>query len=425
MATFKRTGGVGKFKAEFIDGMLNNGYEREFAEACFKQIEGFGSYGFPESHAASFALLVYVSCWLKCHYPDAFACALLNSQPMGFYAPSQIVRDAQEHGVEVRNVDINHSDQVSVLEPGTPGGDRIWPQHADMRSDVRSTHAVRLGLGFVHGLKDDEANLIVARRGRGYDSVRDLWLRTGLGLSTLERLADADAFRSLGLRRREAKWAVGALRGGDGAENLPLFVAAGSPDTHPELGTDLPPMPPGEEISSDYRTLSLSLKGHPVSYLPNTLTARRIVPAGSLRDMPASRVITVAGLVLVRQRPGTASGVIFASLEDETGLANIIIWPKVFEANRTVVLGSRVMAVRGEVQKEGLVIHVIARQVHDLTPLRLELSDGADIGERMLANADEGKTGPHGSARGGDKHQDLEAERKRIQDAMPSGRNFH
>jgi len=425
MATFKRTGGVGKFKTDFIGGMRKNGYTQEFAEACFKQIEGFGSYGFPESHAASFALLVYVSCWLKCHYPDAFACALLNSQPMGFYAPSQIVRDAQEHGVEVRNVDINHSDLVSVLEPGTPGGDRVWWQHASMRDDIRSTKAVRLGLGFVKGLSDDDANLIVARRGRGYDSVRDLWLRTRLPPATLQKLADADAFTSLGLNRRDAQWAVLGLQGSDGAEMLPLFSAAGRPEHRDEEDANLPAMPPGEQVIHDYRTLSLSLKAHPVSFLRDTLTARRIVSAGALRDVPAGRVITVAGVVLVRQRPGTASGVIFASLEDETGLANIIVWPKVFEKYRPVVLGSRLMAVRGEVQKEGLVIHVIAREVFDMTPMLLDLASGLDIGEGMIANADEGKTGPHGSARGGDKRQDLEAERRRVHDALPSGRNFH
>ncbi|MDC9823985.1 error-prone DNA polymerase [Devosia sp. ZB163] len=425
MATFKRTGGVGKFKTDFIGGMRRNGYTQEFAEACFKQIEGFGSYGFPESHAASFALLVYVSCWLKCHYPDAFACALLNSQPMGFYAPSQIVRDAQEHGVEVRNVDINHSDLVSVLEPGTPGGDRVWQQHASMRDDIRSTNAIRLGLGFVKGLSDDDANLIVARRGRGYDSVRDLWLRTRLLPATLQKLADADAFTSLGLNRRDAQWAVLGLQGSDGAEMLPLFAAAGRPEHREEEDANLPAMPPGEQVIHDYRTLSLSLKAHPVSFLRDTLTARHIVSAGGLRDVPAGRVITVAGVVLVRQRPGTASGVIFASLEDETGLANIIVWPKVFEKYRSIVLGSRLMAVRGEVQKEGLVIHVIAREVFDMTPMLLDLASGLDIGEGMIANADEGKTGPHGSARGGDKRQDLEAERKRVHDALPSGRNFH
>lgn len=425
MATFKRTGGVGKFKAEFINGMLGNGYQRDFAEACFKQIEGFGSYGFPESHAASFALLVYVSCWLKCHFPDAFACALLNSQPMGFYAPSQIVRDAQEHGVEVRNVDINHSDLVSVLEPGTVGTDRIWAQHASMRGDIRSTNAIRLGLGFIKGLSDDDANLIVARRGRGYDSVRDLWLRTWLPQATLQKLAEADAFQSLGLSRRDAIWAVRGLNGNWGAENLPLFIASERPEGRVEADSNLPPMPPGEQVIHDYRTLSLSLKAHPVSFLRERLTAKRIVSAASLRDVPAGRVITTAGVVLVRQRPGTASGVIFASLEDETGLANIIVWPKVFEANRAVVLGSRLMAVKGEVQKEGLVIHVIARQVFDLTPMLLDLASGLDIGEAMVANADEGKTGPHGSARGKDRQHELEAERKRIRDALPSGRNFH
>ncbi|RYE49813.1 MAG: error-prone DNA polymerase [Hyphomicrobiales bacterium] len=425
MATFKRTGGVGKFKADFIGGMLKNGYQQDFAEACFKQIEGFGSYGFPESHAASFALLVYVSCWLKCHYPDAFACALLNSQPMGFYAPSQIVRDAQEHGVEVRNVDVNRSDLVSVLEPGTDGSDRVWRQHADMRNDIRSTNAIRLGLGFVKGLSDDDCNLIVARRGRGYDSVRDLWLRTGLPPATLQKLADADAFQSIGLNRRDAQWAVLGLQGGDGAENLPLFVAAGRPSHRYEPDANLPPMPPGEQVIHDYRTLSLSLKAHPVSFLRERLTAKGIVPAGSLRDIPAGRVVTTAGVVLVRQRPGTASGVIFASLEDETGLANIIVWPKVFEKYRRVVLGSRLMAVRGEVQKEGLVVHVIARQVFDMTPMLLDLASGLDIGEGMISNADEGKTGPHGSARGSDKQHELEAERKRIRDALPSGRNFH
>ena len=375
MATFKRTGGVGVFRDKFIGGMLAKGYAQEFSESCFKQIEGFGSYGFPESHAASFALLVYVSCWLKTHYPDAFACALLNSQPMGFYAPSQIIRDAQEHGVEVRDVDINRSDLESVLEAGTEGQDRIWPQHRSMRDDIRSNRAIRLGLNFIKGLSDDDANLIVARRGRGYDSVRDLWLRTGLGPAVLEKLAEADAFQSLGLSRRDALWAVKGLIGTDGADTLPLFVAAGRPGHKAEPDADLPPMPPGEEVIHDYRAMSLSLKAHPVSFLRQTLTSRRIIPADALRETPAGRIITVAGVVLVRQRPGTASGVIFASLEDETGLANIIVWPKIFEANRRVVLGARLMAVRGEVQKEGLVVHVIAREVYDLTPMLAELTD--------------------------------------------------
>lgn len=424
MATFKRTGGVGVFKDKFIGGMLAKGYKQEFADACFKQIEGFGSYGFPESHAASFALLVYVSCWLKAHYPDAFACALLNSQPMGFYAPSQIVRDAQEHGVEVRDVDVNLSDLESVLEEGTPGADRIWRQHADMRDDIRSNRAIRLGLGFVKGLNVDDANIIVARRGRGYDSVRDLWLRTGLGPAVLETLAAADAFQSLGLNRRDALWAVKGLGGGNGAEDLPLFVAAGRPGHSNEPDANLPPMPPGEEVIHDYRTLSLSLKAHPMSFVRETLNGKGITPAGRIREAVAGRIITTAGLVLVRQRPGTASGVIFASLEDETGLANIIVWPKVFERFRNVVLGARMMAVKGEVQKEGLVVHVIAREVYDLTPLLVDLAHGLDIGESMIARADEGKTGPHGS-RGTAQDNRADAERKRTQAALPAGRNFH
>lgn len=425
MATFKRTGGVGVFRDKFIGGMLAKGYKQEFAEACFKQIEGFGSYGFPESHAASFALLVYVSCWLKAHYPDAFACALLNSQPMGFYAPSQIVRDAQEHGLEVRNVDINQSDLESFLEPGTSGNDRIWDRHRDMRGDIRSTNAIRLGLNFIHGLSDDQANLIVARRGSGYDSIRDLWLRTGLGPSVLEKLADADAFGSLGLNRRDALWAVKGLQGSDGAETLPLFAAAGRPGHRDEADAALPSMPPGEEVIHDYRTLSLSLKAHPVSFMREALRAKRIVAADELRTIPAGRIVTTAGVVLVRQRPGTASGVIFASLEDETGLANIIVWPKVFEKYRRVVLGARMMAVRGEVQKEGLVVHLIAREVYDMTPALMKIADGHDMGDAVLANADEGKSRPKGSARILDKRGELLAERKRIHDALPSGRNFH
>jgi error-prone DNA polymerase len=424
MATFKRTGGVGVFRDKFIGGMLARGYKQEFAEACFKQIEGFGSYGFPESHAASFALLVYVSCWLKAHYPDAFACALLNSQPMGFYAPSQIVRDAQEHGIEVRDVDINLSDLESVLEDGTPIGDRIWRKHADMRDDIRSVRAIRLGLGFIKGLSPDDGNIIVARRGRGYDSVRDLWLRTGLGPPVLTKLAEADAFQSLGLNRRDALWAVKGLLGTDGAETLPLFAIAGRPEHRNEPDADLPPMPPGEEVIHDYRSLSLSLKAHPVSFLRDTLSRRGIVPADALRDIPAGRIIITAGVVLVRQRPGTASGVIFASLEDETGLANIIVWPKVFEANRRVVLGSRLMAVKGEVQKEGLVVHVIAREVFDFTPMLLDLASGHDIGDAAIARPDEGRTGPHGS-RSDERDREKDAERKRIRAALPSGRNFH
>jgi error-prone DNA polymerase len=294
-----------------------------------------------------------------------------------------------------------------------------------MQDDIRSTNAIRLGLSFIKGLCADDANLIVARRGTGYDSVRDLWLRTGLGPAVLEKLAAADAFQSLGLNRRDALWAVKGLLGTNGAETLPLFAITGRPEHRDEPDADLPPMPPGEEVVHDYRHLSLSLKAHPLSFLRETLSRRGIVPADALRDIPAGRVITTAGVVLVRQRPGTAKGVIFASLEDETGLANIIVWPKVFETYRRIVLGARLMAVKGEVQKAGLVVHVIAKEVFDMTPMLVDLASGHDIGDAVIARADEGKSGPHGSSRGDDRKREKEVERQKIRAALPSGRNFH
>jgi error-prone DNA polymerase len=424
MAAWRRTGKIAQFGDEFISGMVNNGYDIEFAKRCFSQIQGFGEYGFPESHAASFALLVYASCWLKCHYPDVFACALLNSQPMGFYAPAQIVRDAIEHGVEIRPVDINHSDYWHVLEDGTPARDRIWERHAEMREDVWTTKAVRLGLSQIVGLKEDHANLIVARRGKGYDSVRHLWLKTGLPVTTLQKLAEADAFNSLGLNRRDALWAVRGLMGSAGAELMPLFVKAGLPARRDEPDADLPPMPPGEAVVHDYRTLTLSLKAHPVSFVRPLLDQRGILPAHSLSQVKDGAIVEVAGLVLVRQRPGTASGVIFSTLEDETGIANIVIWNKVFENNRRVVLGSRMLAVRGQLQREGLVIHVVARSFTDLTPHLIDLAHGHELGDTALIPADEGRTYRS------DPREESEKRRREMVDhqaraALPVGRNFH
>ncbi|MDB5528115.1 MAG: error-prone polymerase [Devosia sp.] len=424
MATFKRTGGVGAFRDKFLKGMAEKAYTREFAERCFQQIEGFGSYGFPESHAASFALLVYVSCWIKCHYPDVFLTALLNSQPMGFYAPAQLIRDAQEHGVDIRPVDINFSDLEAVMEHSNIAGDTIAPRHSEMREDIWGNRGVRLGFKIIKGLSIDHANMIVARRRGGYDSVRDLWLRTGLSSKVLESLAMADAFQSIGMNRRDALWAVMGLVGNFGADTLPLFRAAGEQSLRDEPDANLPPMPPGEEVIHDYRALSLSLKAHPISFMREDLQRRGIVVADDLRTLPPGRMVTVAGLVLVRQRPGTASGVIFASLEDETGLANIIVWPKVFEASRAVVLGARVMAVKGQLQREGLVVHVIAREFIDLTPQLVSIANGHDIGEAVVARADEGKTGPHGSrTRERDQYAELQARKAAM--AMPVGRNFH
>ncbi len=312
MATFRRTGTIHSFRTKMVEGMTSRGYDQDFAERCFKQIEGFGEYGFPESHAASFALLVYASAWIKCHYPDVFCAALLNAQPMGFYAPSQIVRDAREHGVEVRPVDVNLSCWDSELEregspsplegegwgggykgnedhppPARPSAGRPPPQggrwgssseraiparnrlhknHASMRADIRATHAVRLGFRQIKSFAEDDAERIMAMRGRGYDSIRDLWLRTGLTRGAIERLADADAFRSIGLDRRAALWAARALDAGAARERLPLFdrpELSGAREHEPDFG--LPPMPLGEHVVNDYRFLSLSLKAHPVS----------------------------------------------------------------------------------------------------------------------------------------------------------------
>lgn len=424
MATFKRTGGVGVFRDKFINGMLDRGYDKDFAEACFRQIEGFGSYGFPESHAASFALLVYVSCWVKCHYPDVFAAALLNSQPMGFYAPAQIVRDAIDHGVDVRPVDLNLSDLEMVMERSNLSGATLSPRHAEMRDDIWGNMGIRLGFNLVEGLRTDHANLIIARRRGGYDSIRDLWFRTGLSPKVLETLAAADAFQSLGLSRRDALWVIKGLIGNHGAETLPLFRAGEPAPASRDEESGLPPMPPGEEVIHDYRSLSLSLKAHPMTFLREDLTRRRIVTADELRTLPPNRMVTVAGLVLVRQRPGTASGVIFATLEDETGVANVIVWPKTFEANRRVVLGARVMAVRGQLQREGLVIHVIAKEFIDLTPNMADIASGVEIGQRVLARADEGASGgPKGRNREQEEYQRRVTQR--LLDALPSGRNFH
>jgi len=393
MATFKRVGTIGTFQRKMIDGMLANGYARDFAERCFQQIEGFGEYGFPESHAASFALLVYASAWLKCHYPDAFAAALLNAQPMGFYAPAQIVRDAREHGVEVRAPDVNHSQWDSTLEPGERAAERLHDLHQEMREEVWTTHAMRLGLREIKGLKEDDAKLIVERRGKTYDSVRDAWLRTGLSLRLLERLADADAFSSLGLTRREALWAAKALgRVGDRDDDLPLFAtdaqATALRHASREPDVTLPPMPLGEEVINDYRFLHLSLRAHPAQFLRADLNDRGILRNEALRSIVSGKRARISGLVTCRQRPGSAKGIVFMTIEDETAVANVIVWPSTFERVRPVVLGARYVAVSGTVQEESGVIHVVADQLEDLTHLLARLADhGADIDG--LARADE------------------------------------
>ena len=353
MATFRHTGTIHTFRDKLVEGMAARGYERDFAERCFHQIEGFGEYGFPESHAASFALLVYVSAWLKCHYPAAFACGLLNSQPMGFYAPAQIVRDARDHGVAVHPVDVNHSDWDCTLE-----------------TDGRNGVALRLGLRQVKGLAEAEAEKLTAARGTGYGEVHDLWRRAGLAPAVLERLAGSDAFGSLGLSRRQGLWAVQGL----GPEPLPLFAAApagadGAPprETGPEPAVHLTPMPLGQEVIEDYRAIRLSLKQHPLALLRPALSTERYLPSARLEETPAGSRVRVAGLVVCRQRPGTASGVIFMTLEDETGIANVIVWPRVFERFRKVVLRARLIGILGKVEREGIVIHVVSDRLVDLS----------------------------------------------------------
>lgn len=380
MATFKRIGTIESFREKFIAGMSSRGYDMKFAIDCWNQIEGFGSYGFPESHAASFANLVYVSAWLKCHYPDVFVAALLNSQPMGFYASAQLVRDAEEHGVEVRPPDINHSYWDCTLERATLARDGLHPRHSEMEGAIWSSSAVRLGFRQIVGFSEADAKSIETARGKGFDSIRDLWLRTQLKPEALERLAAADVFGSLGLSRRKALWIVRGLQRAGDKDDLPLFARVSMPELEPDV--HLPALLSGQQVIEDYRHLHLSLRAHPVSFLRPDLDAHGILAHEKLPRVQQGKRITVAGLVLVRQRPGEGKA-IFMTLEDETGAANVIVWIPVFEKFRPIVLGARVVAVTGKLQNEAGVIHIVAEHMKDLTPLLARLSE--DIG-RSQAN---------------------------------------
>ncbi|MDX8539762.1 error-prone DNA polymerase [Mesorhizobium abyssinicae] len=367
MATFKRTGTIGNYRQRMIDGMVGKGYEQAFAERCFKQIEGFGEYGFPESHAASFALLVYASCWFKTFYPDVFCAAILNSQPMGFYQPAQLVRDARDHGVEVREVDINFSVWDCALEQTAFDPARVLARHAEMRGVIETGHAVRLGFRQIKGLSEERMTLFVERRGAGYETVRDVWLRSGLDVGEIERLAEADAFRSIGLDRRAALWAVRALDGKSAAEKLPLFDQPTVRLRELEPETRLPTMPLGEHVIHDYRSLGLSLKAHPVAFLRERLDRAGVTPNARLPSVKDGRRVSVAGLVLVRQRPGKGNA-IFLTLEDENSVANVIFWERTFTRFRPIVMGARFVRVTGKLQQESGVIHIVAEKIEDLTP---------------------------------------------------------
>ena len=354
MATFKFTGGVSKFKDKLISGMVARGYQPDFAEQTFAQLEGFGSYGFPESHAASFALIAYASAWLKCWHPDVYCAALLNSQPMGFYAPSQIVRDAQEHGVSIRPVCANASSWDCTLEP----------------TDDPERFAVRLGLRMVRGLSNaNAAKIILARSDQPFTSIDDAWQRAGVPVAALTQLAEADGFRPcFGLARRDALWALRGLRD----EPLPLFVAASNKSSQHvaelnEPSVELRKMTAGGEVIQDYRHLSLTLRAHPVSFLRKQLRRRNMVTCREAMQSRNGCWVEAAGIILVRQRPGSAKGVLFVTLEDESGIANLVVWPKVYELNRRTILSASTIAVRGRIQREGEVVHLIAQTITDLT----------------------------------------------------------
>jgi error-prone DNA polymerase len=345
MAAWKRKGGLEPFRDDLVRGMLENGYDEKFALQIFDQIKGFGEYGFPESHAASFALMVYASAWIKCRYPEVFCAAILNSQPMGFYQPAQLVRDARAHGVEVRPVDVNYSGWDCTLEAAENG-----------------KHAVRLGFRLIGGLAEKELKKLIAARGNGFASIERLAAIAAVSRFTIERLAEADAFRSLNFDRRAALWAARRLD--------VIGISTARRTANVEI-----------ETVEDYVATGLSLKEHPIRFFRDRLGALGAVRNAELscEELTQDSFVTVAGLVLIRQRPGTAKGVVFLTIEDETGPANIIVWPKAFAANRRTVMTARFLAVHGRLQRVGLVIHVVAESFVDLSAHLPWLREGGDL----------------------------------------------
>ena len=421
MATFRSRGMVDELQDMMVERMVTRGYDRDFAQRCFNQIRGFGEYGFPESHAASFAHLVYVSSWLKCHFPAAFACGLLNSQPMGFYAPAQIVRDAREHGVQVLPVDVNRSEWDCTLE--------VIGKADDAKGGRLDRHiALRLGLRQVDGLPEHVAAALVTARAEGgpYADVAELRDRARIPVGHIERLASADAFGSLDMSRRQALWDARSLVGGS---DLPLFAHADERDEGAEQGRAiLPKMPLSEEVVADYQTTRLSLKAHPMSFLRASLAERGFVRACDLRARKFRSMVNVAGVVLIRQRPGSAKGVCFITLEDETGVINLVVWPDLKEKQRTVVMGSRLMEVRGRVEYDDEVIHVIAHHMTDATQELHRLSD--DLLNAPVARADhvnsplQGRLNPRDDLRSGSDDPANQAIRPRdLIDQLPNTRS--
>jgi error-prone DNA polymerase len=408
MATFRNVGTIGKFESKMVGNMIRRGYDPVFAKNCFDQIKGFGSYGFPESHAASFAQLVYVSSWLKYWHPDAFCCGLLNSQPMGFYAPAQIVGDARKNGVEVREIDVSHSYAQNTLE-----------------EQCGRYHAVRLGFRQIDGFRwvdpDEERlkrlsiaqssfregalapdpesrdsgsvaaapprndgreksedwaeRIVAARQRRPFTSLEDFARDTGLPKRALILLADADAFRSIGLDRRAALWVVRRL---PDDVPLPLFEIATAREQPDEHAQPLPDMPLPEQVVADYQTIRLSLKGHPMEFLRPMFSGENVIACEAVSDANDRQRVRCAGVVLVRQRPGSAKGVVFMTLEDETGIANIVVWPKVMERFRKEVMGARLVLVEGYIQSSPeKVVHLVAERVFDRSRDLVNLANDA------------------------------------------------
>ena len=384
MATFRNAGTIHHFREKMIRGMVKRGYEAEFAERCFRQIEGFGSYGFPESHALSFARLVYVSAWIKCHQPAVFACALLNSQPMGFYAPAQIVRDARDHGVTVHDVDVNMSGWDNALEP------LLRSRDSGRGEGEGRALALRLGLRQVDGFRQDWAKQLVAARKEGlFSTMEELARRAGLPARALRLLADADACRSLGRDRRAALWEARRTP----ANELPLFAAAKAQELGEEPDAMLPAMALSEHVEADYLVTRLSLKGHPMQFLRPVFAAEGVLSCARTSAAKNGTLVKTAGVVLVRQRPGKGNAV-FITIEDETGITNVLLWARLFELQRRPVMASRLMLVEGEVQrsKEG-VVHLMASRVHDRTAELSRLSQ-TDVQEPSRMRHDHARGHP-------------------------------
>ncbi len=433
MATFRRRGTIGRLEQKMVSRMVERGYDAGFAARCFNQIKGFGEYGFPESHAASFAHLVYVSAWLKRHHPAVFACALLNSQPMGFYAPAQIVRDAREHGVEVLPVDVSHSQWDSVLEERPPSVLRTAPPTSwgsvmkrpppallgEVPNGRRGSLCLRLGFREVDGVREgDVVSILPSPQGRGRTTTL-AEMAALLPHSALEKLAAADCFRSLGLDRRQALWEVTALA--KARTPLPLFAHADAKEQGMEAAVQLPEMPLAEHVVNDYQTVKLSLKAHPMSFLRGRCAAEKVTDNGVLKSLRNGRAVTVAGVVLVRQRPGSAKGVVFLTLEDEFSVCNAVIWPDVLEAHRATVMGARLMLIRGRVQRSGDIIHVVASRIEDKTFWLTSLTEDGLTLRGTVARADEvKKPGPDPA-----QYQQSSTRHPRNVRVLPKSRDFH